>query len=176
MRHSKPHIVSSFNTARLSRRSFLSVGFLDLIVEHWINVLLQQWVSVSSLFQFRDQWASFLCDLNLERLTSYQAHRSDLLNVYGGGELVDYIINFVTNLDPNGKTQLYWPKYTNKRPKLLTFLDGSTPVEVSEDTFRWEVIKFIGDVVGSNPIWVDFVFMKWFSIFKYLQTIDLCFK
>jgi acetylcholinesterase len=88
----------------------------------------------------------------LERLTSYQAHGSDLLNVYGGGELADYLIHFVTNLNPNGKTQMYWPKYTNKQPKLLTFLDGSTPVEVSKDTFRQDAIKFVADLIGSNPI------------------------
>jgi acetylcholinesterase len=78
-------------------------------------------------------------------------HGSDLLNVYGG-ELADYLIRFVANLDPNGKTQIHWPQYTNKQPKLLTFLDGSTPVELSRDTFRQNAIKFVGDLIGSNPI------------------------
>jgi len=72
--------------------------------------------------------------------------------VYSGGDLADYLIYFVVNLDPNGKTQMHWPKYTNKWPMLLTFLGGSTPVEVSQDKFRREAISFVTDLIGSNPI------------------------
>ena len=42
-------------------------------------------------------------------------HGSDLLNAYGGGEMADHLIRFVTNLDPNAPpggdkgTMLNWP-------------------------------------------------------------------
>ncbi|KAF4580247.1 hypothetical protein EYR40_003229 [Pleurotus pulmonarius] len=38
-------------------------------------------------------------------------HFSDILNVYFGGEMEDYLINFVNKLDPNGEGRgINWPK------------------------------------------------------------------
>ena len=38
-------------------------------------------------------------------------HQSDLLNIYGGGDLTDFLIQFATNLDPNGILSPHWPRY-----------------------------------------------------------------
>jgi carboxylesterase type B len=48
------------------------------------------------------------------------------LNIYFDGELTDYLINFATTLDPNGRTVPSWPKYTTANPNMMTFLDGRT--------------------------------------------------
>lgn len=81
-----------------------------------------------------------------------QVHASDLLNSYGGGELADYAIQFVTNLDPNGKSGLRWPKYTTSSPNLLTLLDGLIPQIITQDTFRKEAIAFLTNVTLAHPI------------------------
>ncbi|KAJ6555002.1 hypothetical protein DFH09DRAFT_924326, partial [Mycena vulgaris] len=47
-------------------------------------------------------------------------HVSDILNIYFGGELTDYLINFATNLDPNGRTVPTWPAYITATPNMMT--------------------------------------------------------
>ncbi|OBZ65459.1 Lipase 4 [Grifola frondosa] len=39
-------------------------------------------------------------------------HGTDLENVYGGGDMADYLIRFVSTLNPNGATGIDWPPYT----------------------------------------------------------------
>ncbi|EMD33605.1 hypothetical protein CERSUDRAFT_117706 [Gelatoporia subvermispora B] len=46
-------------------------------------------------------------------------HQTDLLNIYGPGVMTDYLVNFVTNLNPNNATGVFWPS-------------------IMEDTFRKE--------------------------------------
>ncbi|KIK06206.1 hypothetical protein K443DRAFT_635057 [Laccaria amethystina LaAM-08-1] len=43
-------------------------------------------------------------------------HTSDLLDVYGGGEMADYLNHFVNTLDPNRSGALQWPQYTSQPP------------------------------------------------------------
>jgi hypothetical protein len=97
----------------------------------------------------------------------YQAHGSDIANIYGGGELTDYFVRFVARLDPNDITQVFWPKYTNEARELLTLFDGSTapvktgqetldegailPVAITRDTFRKEAIDFVVKLLEFNP-------------------------
>ena len=50
--------------------------------------------------------------------------------------MADYLINFVNNLNPNGKTGISWPQYSVSSPKLLTFLDGLTPLTITNDDYR----------------------------------------
>jgi hypothetical protein len=66
-----------------------------------------------------------------------------LLNVYGGNDMASYLVRFVTNLDPNGAGTLSWPKWTASSPNLLTFLDGSTPQDITQDTYRADAIAFM---------------------------------
>ncbi|KAN0124160.1 Alpha/Beta hydrolase fold, partial [Lactarius tabidus] len=75
-------------------------------------------------------------------------HTSDLPNVYGGGDLTDFLIQFVTNLDPNGILSPYWPRYTTSSPQLMTLLDSQLEATnnnrtVTLDKFRVEGIEFI---------------------------------
>nr|CAH17527.1 carotenoid ester lipase precursor [Pleurotus sapidus] len=81
-------------------------------------------------------------------------HASDILNVYFGGELGDYLINFVNNLDPNGQGRgINWPKYTTSSPNLVTFNDNLLfPVTITQDTFRTDAINFLTGVTLANPL------------------------
>ncbi|KII93361.1 hypothetical protein PLICRDRAFT_100054 [Plicaturopsis crispa FD-325 SS-3] len=81
------------------------------------------------------------------------AHATDILNVYAGGDLTDYLINFVNHLDPNGAGgHLRWPEYTAASPQLLTFQDGLIPLSVTSDNYRVEPIEFLTQVTLENPI------------------------
>ncbi|KAI0642945.1 carotenoid ester lipase precursor [Trametes meyenii] len=80
------------------------------------------------------------------------AHATDILNVYAGGDMADYLINFVNNLDPNGKSLLSWPKYSKASPKLLTFQDGLTPLAVTNDNFRVDAMNFITQLSLAHPL------------------------
>ncbi|KAJ6554989.1 carotenoid ester lipase precursor [Mycena vulgaris] len=79
-------------------------------------------------------------------------HVSDILNIYFGGELTDYLINFATNLDPNGRTVPTWPAYTTATPNMMTFLDGLFPTTITQDTFRAEAMKFLTNITLEFPI------------------------
>ncbi|KAL4263268.1 Carboxylic ester hydrolase [Pleurotus pulmonarius] len=81
-------------------------------------------------------------------------HASDILNVYFGGEMGDYLINFVNNLDPNGQGRgINWPKYTASSPNLVTFNDDLiSPVTITQDTFREDAISFLTGVTLANPL------------------------
>ena len=74
------------------------------------------------------------------------------MNIYGGGDLSDYLINFVNNLDPNGKTVTSWPKYTTANPQMLTLLDGLIPRTLSQDTFRKDGIALLTQLSLTHPI------------------------
>ncbi|OJA18273.1 hypothetical protein AZE42_04997 [Rhizopogon vesiculosus] len=74
-------------------------------------------------------------------------HTTDLLNVYGGGDMTTYLVRFVTNLDPNGSGTLAWPKWTTSSPNLLTFLDGLFPQTITQDTYRSTAIA---DMINMN--------------------------
>ncbi|OBZ65248.1 Lipase 1 [Grifola frondosa] len=63
------------------------------------------------------------------------AHSTDLENVYGGGDMADYLIRFVATLNPNGATGINWPEYTVDSPQLLAFVNGSTRSKSSRTTF-----------------------------------------
>ncbi|KAF8645416.1 hypothetical protein AX16_007831 [Volvariella volvacea WC 439] len=79
------------------------------------------------------------------------AHAHDLSNIYGGGELADYLIRFAVNLDPNGPGSATWPRYTNTLPRIITFLDGSSPYEISKDNYRKEAMEFLIDLGLEVP-------------------------
>ncbi|KIJ09787.1 hypothetical protein PAXINDRAFT_102175 [Paxillus involutus ATCC 200175] len=79
-------------------------------------------------------------------------HSSDLMNVYGGGDMASYLVRFVNNLDPNGGTDLYWPQYTTAKPHMLEFLDGPIPQALTEDTYRVEAMEFLTSVMSEYPL------------------------
>ena len=80
------------------------------------------------------------------------AHASDLLNVYGGGDLTDFLVHFVTNLDPNGGLSQQWPRYTTSSPQLMTLLDSQvTNRTITLDTYRVEGTDFITKLSLAHP-------------------------
>ncbi|VDC07075.1 unnamed protein product [Peniophora sp. CBMAI 1063] len=79
-------------------------------------------------------------------------HSTDLQNVYGPGDLTDALINFATNLDPNGPTLIDWPAYTADSPMLLALLDGKVTQELVNDTFREEGMLVINRIVLTNSM------------------------
>ena len=95
---------------------------------------------------------SEISQIYLLREVASQVHTSDIVNVYRDGEMTDYLVRFVANLDPNGNTGINWPKYTPSSPNLLTFLDGPTPLGITRDTFRQEAIAYLTNVTLANPI------------------------
>ncbi|KIP02704.1 hypothetical protein PHLGIDRAFT_32096 [Phlebiopsis gigantea 11061_1 CR5-6] len=80
------------------------------------------------------------------------AHGTDLLNVYAGGDMAVYLINFVNNLDPNASGLLGWPKYTASSVQLLTFLDGSIPLEITQDTYRQGGMNLLTQLSLAAPL------------------------
>ena len=75
-----------------------------------------------------------------------------MLNIYGGGDLVDYLVNFVNHLDPNGGGGDSWPRYTLDSPSLLTFQDGIVPLAITQDNFRNEGIALLTELSLEFPI------------------------
>lgn len=68
--------------------------------------------------------------------------------------MTDFLINFAVNLDPNNKTDPIqeWPKYTTSSPQLLTFLDGTVPFGLINDTYREEAMEFGIQVLLDYPM------------------------
>jgi len=80
-------------------------------------------------------------------------HGSDTSQTYGSGELQDYLINFVNDLNPNSGSNLpNWPQYTTDTKQLLTLLDGDIPIIITEDTFRQDSIDIDIQISLANPL------------------------
>ncbi|KAH9930418.1 carotenoid ester lipase precursor [Epithele typhae] len=77
------------------------------------------------------------------------AHTTEVPIIYGGGDLTDYLIRFVNDLDPNGaenSSAMYWPKWTKHERSSLTLLDGNVTLVVQLDTFREEAIELVTEL------------------------------
>ncbi|KAI0681819.1 carotenoid ester lipase precursor [Earliella scabrosa] len=94
---------------------------------------------------------SFLSERNKVRGLG-AAHTTELANVFGGGDMTDFLIGFVNTLDPNGGPQTYWPEYTTRSPQLLAFVDGEISLKVIPDTFRKEAMDFVTQLSLAEPI------------------------
>ncbi|KAJ7358285.1 hypothetical protein DFH08DRAFT_687426, partial [Mycena albidolilacea] len=76
-------------------------------------------------------------------------HTTDIFNVFKGGELTDYLINFVNSPDPNGKTVPTWPGYMRG----TEFNDDWGGADAgSQDTFRVDAMKVLTNVSLPFPI------------------------
>jgi len=80
-----------------------------------------------------------------------QAHTFDLLDIYGPGDMTDYLVNFVNNLDPNNGTGLFWPQYNTASVQMLAFLDGSPSLEIVQDTHREAAISLMETLGQRYP-------------------------
>jgi len=77
-------------------------------------------------------------------------HASDLANFYGGGDMTDFLIQFVTHLDPNGILSPQWPQYTTSSPQLMTFLGDQVTNDnrtITLDTYRVKAIEFMSQLL-----------------------------
>ena len=81
-----------------------------------------------------------------------QFHSTDLMDIYGPGDLTDALVNFATNLDPNGPTLIDWPAYTVDSPALLTIQDGDVTPQITNDDFRADAMHVLTRVslAGSS--------------------------
>lgn len=83
-----------------------------------------------------------------------QSHSSELAAAYGPGDLTDYLVHFINHLNPNGNnsTLLSWPKYNSSSgsTQLLTLLDGTTPLAVTNDTYREGAMALIVQLSLGN--------------------------
>ncbi|KAN0139660.1 Alpha/Beta hydrolase fold [Lactarius tabidus] len=80
------------------------------------------------------------------------AHASDIPIIYGGQDLTNYLIHFVTNLDPNGGSDAQWPQYTTSSPQLLTLYDAPVPTNITLDTYRAEGMTFLTQLSLTHPV------------------------
>ncbi|KAI0060459.1 carotenoid ester lipase precursor [Artomyces pyxidatus] len=83
------------------------------------------------------------------------AHATDLPNSFGNGELRDYMIHFVNNLDPNGKRGLGipWPQYDVTNPKAIVFQDSAFwPIKLGDDNYRHDALEFIANLSLIHPM------------------------
>ncbi|KIK69867.1 hypothetical protein GYMLUDRAFT_151725 [Collybiopsis luxurians FD-317 M1] len=80
------------------------------------------------------------------------AHGTDILNVYGGGDMVDYLVRFAATLNPNGNTGINWPQYTTANPNMLQFNDGLIPLSLSLDNYRVEAMNFTTQLLLKDPV------------------------
>ncbi|GJE92625.1 carotenoid ester lipase precursor [Phanerochaete sordida] len=80
------------------------------------------------------------------------AHATDILNMYGPGDMTDYLINFASTLNPNGAGLLNWPAYTTAGKQLLTFLDGTVPLAITKDDFRTNGTDLLTQLLQVNPL------------------------
>ncbi|KAI0688202.1 carotenoid ester lipase precursor [Cerioporus squamosus] len=79
-------------------------------------------------------------------------HTSDLLNAFGPGDMTDYFIRFVNDLDPNGASGVYWPPYNATARLTLQFDDGSVPLNVTVDDQRLAGTDELSSLIGRFPI------------------------
>ncbi|KAI0685284.1 carotenoid ester lipase [Cerioporus squamosus] len=64
------------------------------------------------------------------------AHGTELVDIFGGGPMGDYLIRFAATLNPNGDGAFEWPRYTNSAPLLLTFNDAAPAYNLTRDDYR----------------------------------------
>ncbi|KAI0060931.1 carotenoid ester lipase precursor [Artomyces pyxidatus] len=117
----------------------------DLIFQAPRRFFLQHRSSKQTIYSYlskRDKTTSVL--------GSY--HGTDMQIIYGGGDLGDYLIRFVATLNPNSNTSLHWPTYSPSSPQLLTLLDGPTPLEITNDTYRAAAFDYVTQLLLEDPL------------------------
>jgi len=66
--------------------------------------------------------------------------------------MADYLIRFVNDLNPNGKTGIQWPKYTSANTNMLTFLDGLVPLTITKDDYRVKEMNKLKEILLKYPV------------------------
>ena len=71
------------------------------------------------------------------------------------GELKDYVVRFVNNLDPNGMRGLGipWPQWNPQKPKAIVFQDDIFfPMVLGDDNYRTDPLNFVANMSLLYPI------------------------
>ena len=66
--------------------------------------------------------------------------------------MTDFLVRFVTTLDPNGNPDINWPEYTTGSPQLLAFVEGAKNLTIIHDTFRKEAMDFVLQLSLAEPL------------------------
>ena len=72
--------------------------------------------------------------------------------MFGVGELGEAFVRFATNLNPNSES-LSWPRFDSSSRDVLTFIDPVPRVDISQDDYRQEAMKYLTQVTLAHPIW-----------------------
>ncbi|KAI1790735.1 carotenoid ester lipase precursor [Ganoderma leucocontextum] len=83
-------------------------------------------------------------------------HGSDLLdNIYGPGDMTDYLVHFVNHGDPNGAGDnlIDWPRYDTETRQQMTFVDDAhSPLVITNDTYRVDGFNKLTDLSLEFPL------------------------
>ncbi len=146
------------NVSLLSKEISSSKVLVDSSsLQCWVNRTFTAMVCICHYCSLADQLTLFAAYRHLKQtplLGSF--HGSNLLlNMFAvGGNLQDYLIWFVTNLDPNNANMgITWPKWTVESPLLLSFYDVLVAQNITEDTYRAEAIDTLNVFLLENTIW-----------------------
>ncbi|KAJ7755296.1 carotenoid ester lipase precursor [Mycena maculata] len=135
--------------------------FMQWIQTYWLPELAAaQAVTLNSLYPSDVVDGSpfntgFLNELTLQykQIAAFQFHTSDIHNIYDDGELMDYLINFAMNLNPNGRAVPNWPTYTTETPNMMMFLDSFfIPTTIINDTYRAAAMQFLANITLEFPM------------------------
>ncbi|KAH9040242.1 carotenoid ester lipase precursor [Lactarius hengduanensis] len=84
------------------------------------------------------------------------AHGLDIVAAFGPrGDLKDYVIRFINNLDPNGKEGLGvpWPQWNPEKPKVIIFQDEALfPIVVGDDNYRTDPLNLVANLSLLYPV------------------------
>ena len=80
----------------------------------------------------------------------------DLAASFGSkGDLKDYVIRFVNNLDPNGKKGfgVPWPQWNPQKPEAIIFQDSALfPIVYGYDDYRTDALDIVANMSLLYPI------------------------
>ncbi|KAI0059496.1 carotenoid ester lipase precursor [Artomyces pyxidatus] len=116
----------------------------DMMFQAPRRFFLQQRSSQQDTYSFLSKRFKYVPDFGA-------THGTDVANIYGPGDLTDYLVRFVATLNPNGDTGIFWPLYTVEAPRLLTLWDGAVPLNITNDTYRTEGTKFLTQLSLTDP-------------------------
>ena len=92
----------------------------------------------------------------VQLISSFQAHGLDLGPAFSeGGDVMDFVIRFTNNLDPNGKKGLGvpWPQWDPRKPKALILQDDIFfPQVLGDDNYRTDPLNFVVNMSLLYPI------------------------
>ncbi|TBU30175.1 alpha/beta-hydrolase [Dichomitus squalens] len=80
-------------------------------------------------------------------------HGSELANMYGPGDMTDFLVNFVNRFDPNKNVTslIHWEKYRTGDPVLLDFY-GNDSLRLTSDTYREEALNLVMKLSLEQPL------------------------